>query len=524
MVGFRVVVAVAALAWGACGVETDESAQALHAQPPPPMVGGEFAVTTLGELPATASNGTTFLLVWDDGADILSTRISATGTMIDTTPIAIATAAGKQCAPQVASNGTDYYVVWVDQCETAGANIAGARVTSAGVVDATPLPIATTANVEDQPRIASNGSDYLVVWHQAAQNIDDVYGQLVNHDGTATGSTLAIAATAGVTEMQPAVGSLGGNYLVTWSDFRSLSTFDIYAHRVSAAGVISDPGGFLITNAAGSQSLSAVSSNGTSYLVVYEDSRSVANMIDLFAAEVSADALVSMELVVSNAVEHQLDPAVASNGYDYFTAWEDNRFTQDIYGTAIASGSVTTPGGFAITNSQLAERHTTVSYDAAANGYLLAYQLSVVGTPEITSTTPIAISRASSCNAATTRSRPVSNVTTATSSAVTAAARPARSRPASRAPAIRPRALTSTSASRTTVAARRTARTRQAAITASVTLATPSPATTSPATTSTSARPRMATAPRPARTRSAATLARAAPASCSRPTTSPATT
>ena len=48
----------------------------------------------IGGRPAIAADGTNFLTVWVDGSDVYGARISHVGTILDTTPIAISTAAG----------------------------------------------------------------------------------------------------------------------------------------------------------------------------------------------------------------------------------------------------------------------------------------------------------------------------------------------------------------------------------------------------------------------------------------------
>jgi hypothetical protein len=66
--------------------------------------------------------------------------------------------------PSVASNGTDYFVVWEDYRSGIGfPDIYGARVASDGtVLDPTGIAVSTAVYGEYTPSVASNGTDYFV--------------------------------------------------------------------------------------------------------------------------------------------------------------------------------------------------------------------------------------------------------------------------------------------------------------------------------------------------------------------------
>src|SRR5450432_1115873 len=130
---------------GACGVESAEP-QPVSRVEPPAVLGGEIAITSAGKTPAVASNGTTFLIVWDDGSDLRGTRIDGDGNILDAA-LTISSAAGEQIEPQVASNGTDYLVAWTDP-RNGDKDIYATRVTGAGVVqDTTGIAVHTGAAV-----------------------------------------------------------------------------------------------------------------------------------------------------------------------------------------------------------------------------------------------------------------------------------------------------------------------------------------------------------------------------------------
>ena len=367
----------------ACGVgDVGVEHQALVA-PPTPITGAEVTVATIGYTPAIASNGSEFLLVWSDGSDIRGTRIDEAGNLLDTN-LVISNATGVQEMPQVASNGTDFLVVWADGRD-ADQDIYAARVSAAGVVaEPNGFAVYAGAHPQDWPHVASNGTDYLVTWETNLDGTNlDVYGQRVTAAGAVLdGSGIAIA-TSGTIEWYPTVGSLGGNYLVAWSEFRDHLQADLYARRIAADGAISDPGGVQLTTAVFDQLHPAIATNGTGYVVSWDDTRSGTNY-DIYAMRVSPDlATLGPNVAISQQTMHQFAPAIASNGFDYFLAWQDNRGNSaDIYGNLLSGDAVSAGDGFAITlDTSLQQMATAVAYQPSAHGYLLAYQAGATSTP-----------------------------------------------------------------------------------------------------------------------------------------------
>jgi hypothetical protein len=73
---------------------------------------------------------------------------------------------------------------------------------------------------------------------------------------------------------EPRVASNGTDYLVVWQDTRNEPNEDIYGVRVSASGTLLDPTGILISADINQQMNPAVAFDGTNYFVVWEDGRS----------------------------------------------------------------------------------------------------------------------------------------------------------------------------------------------------------------------------------------------------------
>ena len=123
----------------------------------------------------------------------------------------------------------------------------------------------------------------------------------------------------------PSVAFDGTNYLVVWQDQRPGAGFDIYAARVSEAGVVLDPLGIPISKAAGNQWAPAVAFDGTSFLVVWQDDRSTATGPDLYGGRVSSAGVLLDPggIPISTAPGAQLMPAVARAGASSLVVWTE---------------------------------------------------------------------------------------------------------------------------------------------------------------------------------------------------------
>lgn len=366
MVGLRVVGVVAAL----CGCGADEVSVARQDV----VVGDELAVAASGRTPAVASNGSTFLVAWETGGAIRAVRFDGTGTALDAQPLAI----GSGAQPAVASNGTDYLVTF----STSGSIFAN-RVTGAGVVvDGTGFSI-QSGSANDAPHVASDGTDYVIVWETyIGDSHYDIYGAPVS--GGSVGSPFAVS-TAHWAET-PAVGALAGTYLVTWSEYAGDHTQADLFGAVYASGSLGGARTLVVNSHY--QGMPAVATNGTSYLVAFSDTRNegAGYQYDLYGTHVAADGS-PLELdgfAISSGLGHQYHASLASNGFDYFVAWDDERnATPDVYGDLVHDSTTSVANGVA-SNAVANEAVTSIGYNASAHAYLIAFTSASVNAPAAT--------------------------------------------------------------------------------------------------------------------------------------------
>ena len=121
-----------------------------------------------------------------------------------------------------------------------------------------------------------------------------------------------------------------GGIIVAWSDRRSGGYADVYAQRVSAAGVPQwADGGVLVTDVPFDQDAPAITSDGVGgAIVVWQDQRTAID-VDLFAQRLTHDGLARWAangVPVCTANYDQFQPRIAADGlHGAFVAWDDNR-------------------------------------------------------------------------------------------------------------------------------------------------------------------------------------------------------
>jgi hypothetical protein len=361
--------------------------------------------------PAVASDGTNYLVVWSDerldrDADIFATRVSAAGAILSTVGIAVGTTAGRQLNPAVAFAGNQFVVVWEDFKISGGveADIAGARISTTGVV--TPLGrIAPSAQNELGPKIVGNGNNALVTWDnggdiraslfngaafggaisitsdaavqsgpaitaqpggnyliaysEGAVATADLRGALVTPGGVRSGAAFTISAGAG-RQFDPAAAFDGTNYVVTWTN-NNLGV-NLFGARVSTARVVLDTrtegltanvGGISISSVPNSnQEASSLSCVPGACVVAWQESRNLeTTSFDIYSQRLSVSPALANngpEILVSTANRPQFAPALATNGADFFAAWQDDRDANvnTVFGARLtAAGAVTDGNG-----------------------------------------------------------------------------------------------------------------------------------------------------------------------------------
>lgn len=336
------------------------------------------AATRQGE-PVVATNASgESLVAWVEldglgtNGNILPARVSRDGEVLDPERITVAAPGAHEHAPAIASNGDDWLIAWQEErgtlfsgfgCDALTSVIRAARVTSRGVVRDEPgLLFDETRQRQCRPTVASNGRDYLVAWEDwdglACELYVDVRGARVD---ASSGRVLDVAAldisSARCEQTAPDATFDGTSYVVAWEDVRRRCcgvSSDIFATRVSRAGIVLDPDGIAVAVASGFPSLKspAIASNGLDMLVTWLDFRNAATVGREVRAKRLRGDLAGLDgppessgILLSEGGRPLAGPAISAGGGSYLVAWTaDGQEHHDIEGRRVtASGQVLDP-------------------------------------------------------------------------------------------------------------------------------------------------------------------------------------
>ncbi|MBM3314826.1 hypothetical protein FJY71_03155 [candidate division WOR-3 bacterium] len=329
---------------------------AVLAEPP---VLSEFPIdTTLVSMPwrgsalcglALASDGTNSLVVGSHGWNQGAARIDRDCGVIDYTP-----ASAPGIYPAVAFSGTRWLAVGTDN-----SGVSGARYTQAGALIDTFITISRTPDT--RAAVGAGNGSWLVVWADP-----DVRAARVDAGGNVLDTAGLLICDAPGEQAEPAVAFDGTNWLVVWHDLRSAAYYDIYACRVSPAGQVLDPGGFVVSNGQYSQLSPAVAWDGRNFVVAWQDYRSVE--FDIYAARVTSSGTVldPNGIMVAEQAIYQRFPAVASGLGRTLLLWErwDSAGCSGIWGARLdTAGNVLDPDGFVV--APAGEGEASLTFDGS---------------------------------------------------------------------------------------------------------------------------------------------------------------
>jgi hypothetical protein len=343
------------------------------------------------------------IITWYDyrsgTADIYAQRVNAWGVAQWTADgVAICTATGNQGSPTIVSDGAGGAIItWYDS-RSGTSDIYTQRVNAAGAVQwaADGAAICTATSDQLNPTIVSDGAGgAIITWYdyRSATNYD-IYAQRVNAVGAVqwTANGVAICTATG-NQVSPTIVSDGaGGAIITWQDYRSATSYDIYAQRVSAAGAAQwMANGAAICIATYDQTSPTIVSDGAGgAIITWNDYRNILGTnVDIYSQRVNAASAVQWTangVAICTATSDQLNPTIVSDGTGgAIITWYDLRSgNYDIYSQRVnAAGAAQWPANGAAICTATGSQNTPTIVSDGAGGAIITWYDSRSGTNDI---------------------------------------------------------------------------------------------------------------------------------------------
>jgi hypothetical protein len=196
------------------------------------------------------------LLVWEDHRDkdpgIYAARITNDRKILDPEGIPLVTGPELRQYPRIAWDGTQYLVIWEEErAAPLNVDILGVRVSEEGsILDPHPIPIGSHARDQFWSSVATNGATFLVVWTDQRSGEYDIYGARVDHSGHVLDREGIPISTESKEQEYPHVDWDGNRFWVVWVDKRNGSAV-IYGTKVLSDGKVLDPEGIVLSRKSG---------------------------------------------------------------------------------------------------------------------------------------------------------------------------------------------------------------------------------------------------------------------------------
>jgi hypothetical protein len=334
--------------------------------------GGRPVCTVGGDQknPRLAWNGSQHFVVWEDQraagpADIYGTRMSPDLTVLDNTGKVICDLDSAKTKPQIAALGSGFLVAWNDTRST-NAGFYGAHVSGAGVVaESAGFQILPASGVTD-PAIAAGDTYYFVAWAQGYS----MYGQRLTADGVADGGvvdgTPLVLASSSYTRSGTAVSFAGGSFFALWRINSSNELQGTWVYETDGA-VTSPSQSKVVVSSSAPSATPVLAASSANYIIAYNKASTFVTPVSERLIPLAPGSAVGAEIAGSLVANTESTPKVTFDGNRYFVAWADKRAgsgTRDIYGARIdKDGTVLDPTGIAICTDSADQWNVAVGSD-----------------------------------------------------------------------------------------------------------------------------------------------------------------
>jgi hypothetical protein len=315
------------------------------------------------------------ILTWQDYRsnngfpDIYAQRVNSGGTMLWTANgVSVCNQAASQRGPKLINDGSEgAFITWYDN-RSGNYDIYTQRISSGGAPMYTTNGVATcTTPTTDQiePDICSDGAGgVIIVWSDYRSSTSyDIWAQ---RQGPALAIVWAVNGlvmnnNVAYNQNDPKIVSDGlGGAIISWTDYVTGTTADIYAQYVNTNGTLQwDVNGKIICTAAGDQIKSQLVSDGNNgAYITWEDHRNIltGDSSDIYAQRISSNGTIQWSangFAICSFANKQLNPMIVSNGnLGAIVVWQDFRSGNnfDIYMNGFNTGGIIAVGNIGTVN------------------------------------------------------------------------------------------------------------------------------------------------------------------------------
>jgi len=343
---------------------------------------GISKVTGIQEEPGVAYDGSRILVAWRNGSDrkMRGARVTTSGTLLDTNGIGISSGAAGSSGCGVAGGNNSYVVCWSTLSAT-DADALFTTVSDAGIAQNQAGMVASMAlNSQSDYAVTDNGAEYAVVWSQLVNGSRDIMGARISRSGVVlTQSAINLTSSISGDQTQPAIAWNGTKYLLVWRGNETFATtdWDIRGRFLDAGMNPIGTTWIVISSAVEDQSNPTVASNRNNFFVVWQDMRNAVSPTynnDLYGVLVSSTGTVTpTSTAISLASGDQDLPKAASDGTNYMVVWEDHRGTSPTVRAARVTSTGTVQDSSGIAMPATSTNQTTPSIRYANSSYFVTW-------------------------------------------------------------------------------------------------------------------------------------------------------
>lgn len=298
--------------------------------------------------PFIARGADSYLVVWTEtrtdagrkqgsyfdgsGSDIYAARLDAAGNLLDTTPFIVTQAPADQKAPRAAWNGQNWLVVWVSQEPTEffwSWDVMAARVSPQGVVlDPQPVKVSSLSGSSSTGfTVSSDGANWAIIWQGSSAGEAEVRGARIAPNGALLDPVgKVILPETYYVRSDFDIAFAMDEYLLTWQGLSAVE-----GKRLKPDLTAVDATTLTLSPSAGSLYDSRVGSNGTDFLVIWEETVSTTYYQAIKGVRVShaGQILDPTPIVVWDDYGGYTgrDPAVSWDGSNWFVSFMLNGIT-----------------------------------------------------------------------------------------------------------------------------------------------------------------------------------------------------